>query len=194
MVNKMRLICPLVVEGKYDKIRLSNLVETPILVLGGFSVFNDKEKKALLQRICKEKGLIFLTDSDKAGNFIRSKLKGIFNQGKVYQVYAPCIQGKEKRKNAPSAEGLLGVEGLECELLRPLLAPYEETANAPVSAGITSGEWYAHGFSGGEGAKEKRKALAKALNLPETLTSTALLEAVNLLCDRETYEKVRETV
>ncbi|MBQ2253782.1 MAG: DUF4093 domain-containing protein, partial [Clostridia bacterium] len=72
MANKMRLICPLVVEGKYDKIRLSNLVETPILVLNGFSVFKDKEKKALLQRICKEKGLIFLTDSDHAGNFLRT--------------------------------------------------------------------------------------------------------------------------
>lgn len=194
MANKMRLICPLVVEGKYDKIRLSNLVETPIIVLGGFSVFNDKEKKALLQRLCKEKGLIFLTDSDQAGNFIRSKLKGIFNEGKVYQVYAPCVPGKEKRKDSPSAEGLLGVEGFDCELLRPLLSPYEETAATPAGAGITSAEWYAHGFSGGEGASAKRKALAKALNLPETLSSTALLEAVNLLCDRETYEKVRETV
>ncbi len=194
MANKMRLICPLVVEGKYDKIRLSNLVETPILVLDGFSVFNDKEKKALLVRICKEKGLIFLTDSDKAGIFIRNKLKGIFSEGKIYQVYTPCIPGKEKRKNAPSAEGLLGVEGMDCELLRPLLAPYEETAKSPESAEITSAEWYAHGFSGGAGASNKRKALAKALNLPESLSSGALLEAVNLLCDRETYEKVRKTV
>ena len=194
MANKMRLICPLVVEGKYDKIRLSNLVETPILVLNGFSVFHDREKKALLQRICKEKGLIFLTDSDKAGTFLRTKLKGIFREGKLYQVYAPAVAGKEKRKNTPSKEGLLGVEGIDCETLRPLLAPYEESAAAPVSAGITSAQWYAHGFSGGEGASEKRKALAKALNLPENLSSSALLEAVNLLCDRETYETVRETV
>jgi ribonuclease M5 len=194
MANKMRLICPLVVEGKYDKIRLSNLVETPILVLNGFSVFKDKEKKALLQRICKEKGLIFLTDSDHAGNFLRTKLKGIFSEGKLYHVYTPQISGKEKRKNAPSAEGLLGVEGMDHEILRPLLAPYEETALRSSGVEITSAQWYADGFSGGEGASQKRKALAKALNLPDNLSSGALLEAVNLLCDRETYEKVRETV
>ncbi len=190
----MRLRYPVVVEGKYDKIRLSNLVETPIIVLGGFSVFNDTQKKALLKHICAENGLILLADSDRAGAFIRSRLKGILTEGKVYQVYAPQLAGKERRKNAPSADGLLGVEGIDCETLRAVLAPFEIEAEEPVLAGITKAMWYADGFSGGEGSAERRKQLAKMLGLPDNLSSGALLEAVNLLCSIETYEKAKRSL
>ena len=194
MDNKLKLKYPVVVEGKYDKIRLSNLVDSPILVLGGFSVFHDTHKKMLLKRLCKEKGLILLTDSDRAGAFLRSKLKGILTEGKVYQVYAPQLAGKERRKDHPSADGLLGIEGMDCQTLRSILQPFACTAEEPASAGITSAEWFADGFSGGENASFRRKSLAKALSLPDNLSSNALLEAVNLLCDRETYEKAKQSI
>lgn len=194
MANKMRLRHPVAVEGKYDKIRLSNLVETPIIVLGGFSVFHDAQKKALLKRICTENGLILLADSDRAGAFIRSKLKGILTEGNVYQVYAPQLAGKERRKQTPSADGLLGVEGIDCETLREVLAPFEVGAGEPVLAGITKAMWYADGFSGGEGSSERRKQLAKAIGLPDNLSSGALLEAVNLTCSVERYEKAKQSL
>lgn len=194
MANKLKLRYPVVVEGKYDKIRLSNLVETPIIVLGGFSVFHDTQKKALLKRICAENGLILLADSDRAGAFIRSKLKGILTEGKVYQVYAPQLAGKERRKNAPSADGLLGVEGIDCETLRTVLAPFACDAEEPALAGITKAMWYADGFSGGEGSAERRRQLAKALELPDNLSSGALLEAVNLTCTVERYEKAKQSL
>ncbi|MCH5183194.1 MAG: DUF4093 domain-containing protein [Oscillospiraceae bacterium] len=191
---KLRLRCPVAVEGKYDKIRLANLVETPILVLGGFSVFNDGEKKALLRRICTESGLILLTDSDRAGAFLRSKLKGILPEGKLYQVYAPMRAGKEARKKAPSADGLLGVEGIDDGTLYALLAPFADANAETGGAGITKAQWYADGFSGGEGSSEKRKRLARALDLPENLSSGALLEAINLLCSGEAYERAKESL
>ncbi len=194
MEDKLKLRYPVVVEGKYDKIRLSNILDSPILVLDGFSVFNDAEKKMLLKRVCREKGLILLTDSDRAGTFLRGRLKGILTEGKVYQVYAPQLSGKEKRKKHSSADGLLGVEGIDTATLRKLLEPFAWEAEAPSPAGITSAQWYADGFSGGANASAKRQRLAKALELPDNLSSGALLEAVNLLCDQDTYEKVKQNL
>lgn len=195
---KLRLRCPVAVEGKYDKIRLANIVETPILVLGGFSVFNDGEKKALLRRICAESGLILLTDSDRAGAFLRAKLKGMLpadeSAGKLYQVYAPMREGKEARKKAPSADGLLGVEGIDDETLYALLAPFANEGAEPMGANISKAQWYADGFSGGEGSAEKRRKLAGALDLPENLSSGALLEAINLLCSGEAYERAKGSI
>lgn len=191
---KLRLRCPVAVEGKYDKIRLANFVETPILVLGGFSVFNDGEKKALLRRICAENGLILLTDSDRAGAFLRAKLKGMLPEEKLFQVYAPMREGKEKRKTQRSADGLLGVEGIDDETLYALLAPFAAEQAIPAGAGISKAAWYADGFSGGAGSAEKRKKLAKALDLPDNLSSGALLEAVNLLCSAEAYERAKGAI
>ena len=192
--EKLALRCPVAVEGKYDKIRLENVVSTPVLVLNGFGILHDTEKKRLLARICREQGLILLTDSDRAGTFLRGKLKGILQGGTVYQVYAPQIHGKEKRKTAPSADGLLGIEGTDGKALRELLLPFAAENGLPSGAGVSEAEWFAHGFSGGKNASEKRKALAKALDLPDNLTSRGLLEAINLLVSRETYERIRETL
>lgn len=192
--KKLRLRCPLVVEGKYDKIRLSNLVETPILVLGGFSVFRDEQKKALLRRLGRENGLLLLTDSDRAGAFLRARLKGILGTCTLYHVYAPQRQGKEPRKASPSADGLLGVEGIDGDTLYELLLPYAQDEDRPLVGGITRSMWYADGFSGAADASERRKRLAHALQLPDNLSSGALLEAVNQVCDLQTYEKVKETL
>lgn len=186
MEEKLNLKYPVVVEGKYDKAKVSLVVGSPIIALDGFSVFNNKEKQMLLKRLSREQGIILLTDSDRAGNFIRSKLKGILN-GQIYNVYAPSVFGKEKRKKAPSADGLLGVEGIDSAVLKHLLEPFSsDTFNQ--SANITKLRFYEDGFSGNENSSELRKKLAKILSLPETLTSKALLEAINLLVNESDYE------
>ena len=135
MQEKLDLKYPIVVEGRYDKAKVSMVISSPIIALDGFSVFNNSEKKELLKRLALEKGLIILTDSDRAGNFIRGKLKG-FLSGKVYNVYAPEIVGKERRKKKASSDGLLGVEGMELSVLRELLLPFSG-GDLPKSAFIS---------------------------------------------------------
>ena len=161
-------------------------------------MFNDGEKKALLRRVCGSCGLILLTDSDRAGAFLRAKLKGMLNADKsaqkLYQVYAPMREGKEARKKSPSADGLLGIEGIDDETLYALLAPFADETKEPMGAAISKAQWYADGFSGGEGSGEKRKRLARALDLPENLSSGALLEAINLLCSGEAYERAKGSI
>ena len=186
MEGKLKLKYPVVVEGKYDKSKLSIFVESPIIALDGFSVFNNSEKQQLLKRLARGDGIILLTDSDRAGNFIRAKLKGILN-GKIYNVYAPSILGKERRKKAPSADGLLGVEGIDSKELRKILSPFVVDSDETKSANIDKARFYEDGFSGNENSAEKRKKLAKLLSLPETLTSKALLEAINLLVSESDY-------
>ena len=185
MEDKLILKYPVIVEGRYDKAKVSDVVSSPVITLDGFSVFNNEEKKLLLNRLSSETGVIVLADSDRAGNFIRSKLKGIL-KGKVYNVYAPCIKGKERRKPHPSADGLLGVEGIDEKSIYDLLKPFasEESRSG---AQIDKARFYADGFSGGDNSSEKRAKLARELKLPETLTAKALLEAINLLVTYEEY-------
>lgn len=191
--GRLRLRCPIVVEGKYDKIRLANLVETPIIALNGFAVFKDKEKLSLLRRASCDRGLLLLTDSDRAGQFLRGRLKGLLPpDAKIRNVYIPAVAGKEPRKRKRSADGLLGVEGIDDGILRALLAPFE--AEDAVVGDVSREEWYADGFSGGKNSAEKRKMLAEALGLPATLTSGGLLEAVNWLCGREAYEDAKRRI
>ena len=191
--NKLTLKYPVIVEGKYDKIKLSNIISSPVIALGGFSVFNDKEKMALLRRLSREKSIIVLTDSDGAGMFIRNRLKGFINPDKLINVYVPRVEGKEKRKEKPSKEGILGVEGISGGQLRELLCRFaadEEEGNK--AAFLTATEFYADGFSGGSGTVEKRKRLAAKLSLPENMTSKALIEAINLLVPRDEYERAKQ--
>ena len=192
MEEKLKLKYPIIVEGRYDKAKLSLVVQTSIIALDGFSVFNNREKQQLLKRLSREKGIILLTDSDRAGNFIRAKLKGILN-GTIYNVYAPSIVGKERRKIAPSADGLLGVEGIDTKTLRELLLPYTSEF-APKGADISKLRFYEDGFSGGDDSSSRRRLLAKNLNLPETLSSKALLEAINLLITSEEYENALKRI
>ncbi len=192
MEAKLRLKYPIIVEGKYDKAKLSMVVSTPIVSLDGFSVFNNTDKQLLLKRLSQENGVILLADSDRAGNFIRSKLKGII-KGKIYNVYAPQIAGKEKRKKTPSADGLLGVEGISSEILRNILLPFAND-DAPVGASITKARFYSDGFSGGDGSSLRRARLAEHLYLPQTLTSKALLEAINLLITEDEYLSAVERI
>ncbi len=186
MEEKLNLKYPIIVEGRYDKSKVSMVVSSTIVALDGFSVFKNTEKQKLLKRLTKENGVIILTDSDRAGNFIRNKLKGMLN-GKVYNVYAPAIVGKERRKKRVSADGLLGVEGIDTKTLYNLLLPFAGEKN-PEGAKISNTRFFEDGFSGGENSSEKRKSLAKILDLPETLTAKALLEVINLLITESEYE------
>ena len=185
MEDRLSLKFPVIVEGKYDKAKLSLVVSSPIITLDGFSIFKNDEKKRLLKRLSKEKGIILLADSDRAGNFLRAKLKGII-KGNIYNVFTPAIKGKEKRKNKESADGFLGVEGIDSSILRELLLPFagETVINR---SEITKARFYEDGFSGINNSSEKRERLAELLDLPKTLTAKALLDAINLLCTEDEY-------
>lgn len=186
MEEKLNLKYPVVVEGRYDKAKLANVVSSAVIALDGFSVFKNNEKQQLLKRLSREQGIILLTDSDRAGSFIRAKLKGII-KGNIYNVYAPSVLGKEKRKDKPSADGLLGVEGIDSSVLRELLKPFA-VGSAPASSGITKARFYADGFSGGSNSAKRRERLCELLSLPTSLSSKALLEAIALLVSESDYE------
>lgn len=192
MNDKLTLRYPVIVEGKYDKARLASVVASPIVTLDGFGIFKNSEKKALIKKLCAENGIIILTDSDSAGRFIRSRLKGMLT-GKIINVYTSEIPGKEKRKDRPSQEGLLGVEGIPADELRALLEPYAGIAVSE-SAGITKAEFYGYGLSGGSNSAEMRRKLADALGLPGSLTANALLEAINLTVSRTEFEKALDRI
>lgn len=183
----------IVVEGRYDKNALSQVVDATVITLGGFSVFNDKEKLSFLRRLAEKQGLIVLTDSDGAGFVIRNYLKGALPKDCVKQAYIPDIHGKERRKRTPGKEGKLGVEGMKPEVLLDSLrragATFldETAAIKPSSQPITKADLFTLGLTGGENAAQKRQALLKKLDLPEHLTANGLLEALNLLYDRETF-------
>lgn len=187
MEEKLKLRYPVVVEGKYDKARVCEAVSSAVITLDGFGIFKNNEKKALLKRLCSEKGIIILTDSDKAGAFIRARLKD-FLKGDIFNVYTPCVKGKEHRKEHASAEGLLGVEGFSGSDLRALLAPFASEGGTEISH-ISKAEFYELGLSGGSGSSEMRRALAGELGLPPGLTANALLEAINtFIGEKEFYD------
>ncbi len=177
---RISVALPVLVEGKYDKIRLESVIDAHILTTDGFGIFREREKIELLRRLAAE-GLIVLTDSDGAGLLIRSYLRRVLPSEKVYHLYIPQIPGRERRKTTASKEGLLGVEGMEGETLRELFAPFASAASVPAQPPLTKAEWYVAGLSGGNGSAQKRQRLAASLGLPANLSSTALLEAMNLL-------------
>ena len=186
----------IVVEGRYDKNALKQAVEATVVETGGFGVFKDGEKLALLRRLAEERGLILLTDSDGAGFVIRNFLKGAIPPDRLKQAYIPDIRGKERRKAAPGKEGKLGVEGMSpAVLLRALEragATFEDGPAAGDRAPITKGDFYALGLTGGRDRAARWAALLKALELPERMTANALLEAVNLLYGREEFFPLAE--
>ena len=185
----------IVVEGRYDKNTLSQVVDATVITLGGFSVFNDREKLAFLRRLAEKQGLIVLTDSDGAGFVIRNYLKGALPKELVKQAYIPDIHGKERRKRTPGKEGKLGVEGMKPEVLLTALERagatfLDETAPKKAGTPITKADLFELGLTGGQDSAARRQALLKKLDLPEHLTANGLLEALNLLYSREELEKL----
>ena len=186
----------IVVEGRYDKNALRQVVEATVVETGGFGVFNDRERLALLRRLAAERGLILLTDSDGAGFVIRNFLKGAIPKSQLKQAYIPDIYGKERRKAAPGKEGKLGVEGMPPQVLLAALeragATFEDGGAAERREPITKADLYALGLTGGRDSQRRRRALLKQLGLPERMTTNALLEALNILCTREEFLSTME--
>ena len=184
----------IVVEGRYDKNTLKQVVEATVVETGGFGVFNDKERLALLRRLAKERGLIILTDSDGAGFVIRNFLKGAIPKNQIKHAYIPDIYGKERRKSAPGKEGKLGVEGMEpqvlLEALRRAGATFEDEESCVVRKSITKADLYELGLTGLPDSTQRRAALLKKMGLPERMTTNAMLEALNILCDWEELENL----
>ena len=190
-MHKIREV--ILVEGRYDKNTLSQLVDAVILETSGFGIFNDKQKQNLLRTLTEARGLIVLTDSDGAGFVIRNFVKGCVDPALVKHAYIPDIFGKERRKATPSKEGKLGVEGMRPEVLLDALrragATIDGESAAPEQT-ITKADLYARGLSGRDDSAEKRKALMKKLDLPEHLSATALLDVLNALMSREEFYRL----
>lgn len=182
---KEAIIC----EGKYDKIRLSGIFDTVIITTDGFGIFKDPEKKALIRLLAENCGLILLTDSDSAGQMIRKYLEKLVPRDRVKNLYLPEIKGKEKRKNSPSAAGLLGVEGTDNEIILAAAKRagiLSEITDVPKKK-ITKTDLFNLGLSGGVGSKEKRKSLLSYLKLPTILTANSLLDVINSFYSYEEF-------
>ncbi len=193
-MEKIKIDKVIVVEGKYDKIKLSSLLDAYILTTEGFGIFKNDEKKELFRRLAAERGLIVASDADGAGLVIRNYFNSIIPKESLFHVYIPAITGKEKRKDAPSKEGTLGVEGMEAQLLRERFLPFASDASPVSSEEITLFNLYEDGFRGKEGSEEKRKAFLQAAGLPMNLSAKALVGAVNLLGGKDFYESVKKTL
>ncbi len=179
----------IIVEGKYDKIRLSNLVDALIIPTNGFAIYKDKETAELIRTLAKKTGVIILTDSDSAGLQIRNALRNIVREGEVINVYIPDVRGKERRKRTPSKQGLLGVEGIDDEILLKAFeraGVFAEKSAAPKKP-ITKADLVELGLSGGKNSAAMRAALQKRLGLPERLSANLLLEILNVMFSREEF-------
>ena len=187
----------IVVEGRYDKNTLSQIVDAPILETSGFGIFKDREQMSLLRRVAEQRGLIVFTDSDGAGFVIRNHIKSAIPGRYLKHAYIPDVYGKEKRKAAPGKEGKLGVEGLPPETLLEALRRAGATIegeDSPGNKGITKQDLMARGLSGGANAGAKRQLLLKKLGLPERMSANAMLQALNLLYTPEELELILESL
>ena len=180
----------IVVEGRYDKNTLSQILDATILETSGFGIFKDKQQLELLRRVAEKRGLIVFTDSDGAGFVIRNHIKSAIPAKYLKHAYTPDISGKERRKAAPGKEGKLGVEGMDQEVILEALRRAGATfegESAPTDGQITKQDMMRVGLSGGKDSSAKRKALMQQLKLPERLSANAFLQALNLLCTREEF-------
>ncbi|MBQ8504223.1 MAG: DUF4093 domain-containing protein [Clostridia bacterium] len=191
----IKLDRPVIVEGKYDIVKLTNVVDGLIIKTDGFGIFKDKEKQRLLRRLAKEKGIIVLTDSDSAGFLIRKFLSSTIPADRITHVYIPDIYGKEKRKAEASKEGKLGVEGMEegilLEAFKKAGVFCEKDESVSGRRLITNIDLYEWGLSGRENSKEKRKKLLRRLDLPERMSSGSMIKILNTFV---TYEEFTQAV
>lgn len=188
MEDKIKLSEAVIVEGKYDKIKLSNILDAFIIETNGFAVFKDKTKLSFIKKLAKERGIIILTDSDHAGFMIRNYISSGVPKEQIKNVYIPDVFGKEKRKNAPSKEGKLGVEGMTKEVIVEALSKAGITSSKSVcSDPVTTVDFYDLGLTGGAGSKAKRKALCKALDLPEFLSTSSFISCINNFMTKEDF-------
>lgn len=193
-MEKLKIKEAIIVEGRYDKNTVSQVVDTVIIETSGFGIFSDRELLRLVKEIADKRGVIVFTDSDAAGFMIRGHIKGAVANEKIKHAYIPDIYGKEKRKRSASKEGKLGVEGMPPEIIREALlrsgATLAEDGGLPaaVSRSVSKMDFFCWGLSGGVESAKKRFALIKALGLPERLSTTALIDVINALYSREELE------
>ena len=184
----------ILVEGKYDKIKLSQIFDATILTTDGFGIFKQKDKLALLRRLAETRGLLIFTDPDGAGFVIRNYLKGAVSKEKLFHAYIPDLYGKEKRKAKGSKEGKLGVEGVPDDvIIRAVEASGALQGSVPAKSGITKADLYELGLSGSAGSTQRRLRLLKELQLPQQLSSNALLDVLNCIIDLESLTAMVES-
>ena len=188
----LNISMPIIVEGKYDKDKLLKIANAFVIQTNGFSIFTDKQLQVFIKKISND-GIIVLTDSDNAGLNIRNKINSFISKDKIYNLYIPQIEGKEKRKVAPSKEGLLGVEGVSTDILIKLLKPFDSSI-PKLNQNLTKTDFYNLGLAGKNNSLKKRKELCAILSLPTNLSSNALLKAINLLISKEDFELALQKV
>ncbi len=193
-MEKPSVSLPILVEGKYDKIKLDSLISGRVVSLGGFSVFNRADRVAFLRRLAAGGGVILLTDSDGGGRQIRSFLSECLPKEKVFHLYIPAVRGKEKRKRTAGKAGLLGVEGMDNETLLSLLRPFFGDTPRGKGLSLTKADLYADGLLGGEGSAHRRETLCRALSLPPDLSPNALLDALTLAYSEADYRAALSAV
>ena len=187
-MEKIKIDRVVIVEGKYDQVKLASLIDGVIIKTDGFRIYKDKEKAAMIRALGAKKGLLILTDSDHAGFQLRGYIRNIAKGADIKQVYIPQIKGKERRKEKAGKEGLLGVEGMNADLLRDLLKKAGvQTGEAEDRRLITKLDFFEDGFSGGAEASQNRAALLSHLGLPSYLTANALLEIINSMLTYDEY-------
>mgnify|MGYP002514799583 CR=1 FL=1 len=185
-----------IVEGKYDKIRLESVIDAPIIVTDGFGIFKNREKMNYIRKLARSRGIIILTDSDSAGFLIRSHITGCIKDGNIKNVYIPDVFGKEKRKDKPSKEGKLGVEGIDGEVILSALKKAgigADITNEPTKK-ITKADLYELGLNGTDGSKQKREAALKKLELPSRMSQNAMLEALNIFYSYDELVELIENI
>ena len=188
----------IVVEGTYDKIKLSQIVDGAIFVTGGFSIFNRKKDIETLKTFADKCGVVILTDSDAAGFKIRNFIKQTLPKGKVKHAYIPAIKGREKRKNKPGKEGLLGVEGVNDDIIINALKNAGCTIDGECikyqKNKITKSDLYAAGLSGGSESAQKRRCLCEALGLPGRISANMLVDSVNAIMSKDDFFDIVKSI
>ncbi len=195
MEEKLKLEQAVIVEGRYDKSKVSEIVDAFIIETNGFGIFKDKEKLSFIKKLAKERGVVILTDSDHAGFMIRNYLSSGIPKENVINAYIPDVYGKESRKDKPSKEGKLGVEGMSREVLLNAFRRAGVNCTDTVNENpVTNFDLYSFGISGTSGAKQKKKALLRALELPEFLSTNSLLTFINSSMSREEFLEIIKEV
>ncbi len=189
MIEKIKIPYPIIVEGKYDKITLSSVIEGEIFITSGFGIFKNDELRALIQKLAEASPIIILTDSDGAGTLIRSKIASMVPKERRIDLYIPEIIGKERRKSEPSKAGTLGVEGMESTLLRKVFLPF--ATDKPIKQGsINKTLLYSLGLNGRENSAQLRSKLCQRLGFPAQMSANAFLSAVNILYSENEFIKL----
>ena len=191
MDDRLLLREAVIVEGRYDQIRLSEVIASPIIVTGGFRVFKDQEKQALIRQIAAKRGILIMTDVDAAGFVIRNFLRGIVPDALIKHAYIPTVEGKERRKAQSSKEGILGVEGIDRQALTEAIrSSGAQIIGESLRGGgeISKSDFYTYGLTGRENSAVRREKILTDLGLPKYLTTNAMIAALNCLFTKEEFE------